>query len=126
MKRMAAPLAAVLLVVFIEFANPSGQVCQKPAHLLLLLLLASISGILWVEVTHFLLHWPLWITAGCIVIWIFFLFRRMQFDFPPAAAISLLPTIIPKEMKEKNAAIRHKLPVVRHKKNLKCNYLVTL
>ncbi|WP_096204597.1 hypothetical protein [Candidatus Methanoperedens nitratireducens] len=107
MKRMAAPLAAVLLVVFIEFANPSGQVCQKPAHLLLLLLLASISGILWVEVTHFL-------------------FRRMQFDFPPAAAISLLPTIIPKEMNEKDAAIRHKLPVVRHKKNLKCNYLVTL
>ncbi len=87
-----------LIVTFIEFANPFGQVCQKPVHLLLLLLLASISGILWVEVTHFLLHWPLWITAGCIVIWIFFLFRRMQFVFPPAAAISLLPTIIPREM----------------------------
>lgn len=87
-----------LIVTFIEFANPCGQVCQKPVHLLLLLLLAAISGILWVEVTHFLLHWPVWITAGCIVIWIFFLFRRMQFVFPPAAAISLLPTIIPREM----------------------------
>jgi hypothetical protein len=87
-----------LIVTFIEFAKPSGPVCQKPVHLLLLLLLASISGILWVEVAHFILHWPLWITAGCIVIWIFFLFRRMQFVFPPAAAISLLPTIIPKEM----------------------------
>ena len=87
-----------LIVTFIEFANPCGQVCQKPVHLLLLLLLASISGILWVEVTHFLLNWPLWITAGCIVIWILFLFHRMQFVFPPAAAISLLPTIIPREM----------------------------
>ncbi|MDD5614591.1 MAG: hypothetical protein PHH85_00145 [Candidatus Methanoperedens sp.] len=87
-----------LIVTFIEFSNPCGQVCQKPLRLLLLLLLASISGILWVEVTHFLLNWPLWVTAACIVIWIFFLFRRMQFVFPPAAAISLLPTIIPREM----------------------------
>lgn len=87
-----------LIVTFIEFANPCNQVCQKPVHLLLLLLLASISGILWVEVTHFLLNWPLWITAGCIVIWILFLFSRMQFVFPPAAAISLLPAIIPRGM----------------------------
>lgn len=87
-----------LIVTFIEFANPCSQVCQKPVRLLLLLLLASISGILWVEVTHFLLNLPLWITAGCIFIWILFLFRRMHFVFPPAAAISLLPTIIPREM----------------------------
>lgn len=87
-----------LIVTFIEFVNPFGQVRQKPVHLLMLLLLASISGIVWVEVTHFLLNWPLWITAGCIVIWIFFLFRGMRFVFPPAAAISLLPTIIPREM----------------------------
>ena len=87
-----------LIVTFIEFANPCGQVCQKPVRLLLLLLFASISGMLWVEVTHFLLNLPLWITAGGIFIFTLFLFRRMQFVFPPAAAISLLPTIIPREM----------------------------
>ncbi|OLN27394.1 hypothetical protein [Desulfosporosinus metallidurans] len=87
-----------LIVSFVEFAKSSGRAEHRPWRLFLLILSAAFSGILGVEVIHILLHWPLWISAGCIVIWTFFLFYQFQFIFPPAAAISLLPTIIHEQM----------------------------
>jgi len=87
-----------LIVVFIEFAKSSGKAAHRPGRLFWLVFVAAFSGALGVEVIHILLHWPLWIAAACIVIWIFFLFHQFQFVFPPAAAISLLPTIIHQQM----------------------------
>lgn len=87
-----------LIVVFIEFASSSGREAHRPGRLFLLILVAAFSGTVGVEVIHILLHWPLWIAAACIVIWMFFLFKQFQFVFPPAAAISLLPTIIHGQM----------------------------
>lgn len=87
-----------LIVTFVEFAKSSDRADHRPWRLFWLILAAAVSGILWVEVICILLHWPLWISAACIVISIFFLFQQFQFVFPPAAAISLLPTIIHEEM----------------------------
>jgi hypothetical protein len=87
-----------LIVVFIEFASSSGRKTHRPGRLFWLILAAAISGTVGVEVIHILLNWPLWIAAACIVLWIFFLFHQFEFVFPPAAAISLLPTIIHEKM----------------------------
>lgn len=90
-------IAPPLIVTFVEFANPNGKVRKKPGHLFGLILFAAFSGTLAVELHHTQLYWPLWVFAGCITIWIFFLYKQFEIAFPPAAAISLLPTIIPQE-----------------------------
>ena len=87
-----------LIVVFIEFASSSGRETHRPGRLFWLILAAAISGTVGIEVIHILLNWPLWIAAACIVLWVFFLFHQFEFVFPPAAAISLLPTIIHEKM----------------------------
>jgi len=87
-----------LIVVFIEFASSSGREAHRPGRLIGLILVAAISGTVGIEVIHILLNLPLWIAAACIVLWIFFLFHLFGFVFPPAAAISLLPTIIHEQM----------------------------
>jgi hypothetical protein len=48
--------------------------------------------------TQLQLHWPLWISAICIVMCSFFLYGQFKLPFPPAIAIALLPTIVPKEL----------------------------
>ncbi len=91
-------IAPPLIVTFVEFANPSGQLSQRPIRLLGMILAAALSGTLLFEMLHHRLYWPLWISAGSIVLWIFFLYRQFELVFPPAMAISLLPTIIPQDM----------------------------
>lgn len=91
-------IAPPLIVTFIEFANTAGKVYRQPVRLFGLMLSAAFSGTLWVELIHLQFYWPLWIAALCSVIFIFFLFNKFNITFPPAAAIALLPTIIPVEM----------------------------
>jgi len=87
-----------LIVAFIEFAKSSGEAARRPGRLFWLVFVSALSGALGVELIYVWLHWPLWIAAACIIIWIFFLFHQFRFVFPPAAAISLLPTIIHQQM----------------------------
>ena len=48
-------------------------------------------------VLHNMVQLPLVIVAGCSVIGVLILFRFLKLSFPPAMAIALLPTIIPRE-----------------------------
>lgn len=91
-------IAPPLIVAFIEFSNTSGKVYQHPVRLFGLILLSAFSGTLGVVLTHLQLHWPLWVSVIGIVLCSFLLFDRFKITFPPAAAISLLPTIVPEEM----------------------------
>lgn len=90
-------IAPPLIVVFVELAKPKGKLYSKTRLVFISLVLAAFSGVLWVYLIYYLLHWPVWVSAGLSMICIFLIFHFLQFILPPAAAIALLPIIIPFE-----------------------------
>lgn len=88
-------IAPPLLVAFVELVKPKGTLRAKSGVVFILLGLAAFSGVFWLTAIYYFLHWPLWIYAGLAVAWLFFLFHSFSLPFPPAAAITLLPAIIP-------------------------------
>lgn len=88
-------LAPPLIVVFIEITQPQGALRHKGLNVLLLVALAAFSGVFWQIVTAQLLHLPLWICGIIAMVWLFFLYNRTGLSLPPAAALTLLPVIVP-------------------------------
>ncbi|MFL0196985.1 hypothetical protein ACJDU8_15665 [Clostridium sp. WILCCON 0269] len=88
-------IAPPLIVAFVELAKPKGKLYSKTGLVFISLVLAAFSGVLWLYLVYYLLHWPVWISAGLSMGCIFLIFHFLQFTLPPAAAITLLPMIIP-------------------------------
>lgn len=91
-------IAPPLIVAFIEFTNPRSKLGKQPERLFGLILCTAVSGALLLYFLHFQWLWPVWLVAGCIVLWSLFLFQQFKLILPPAIAIALLPTIIPAAM----------------------------
>lgn len=88
-------IAPPLIVVLVELSKPNGPLRSKVSLVFALLVLAAFSGVLWLYLIYYFLHWPVWISACLAVAWVFLLFYYIRLPFPPAAAITLLPTIVP-------------------------------
>lgn len=88
-------IAPPLIVAFVEMSKPNGLLRRKSRAIIILLVLAAFSGVLWLHFIHHILHWPIWISAALTISTVFLIYHVMQLSFPPAAAIALLPTIIP-------------------------------
>jgi hypothetical protein len=88
-------LAPPLIVTFFEFMRNKSPLRDRFISLILLMCISSLSGVLFLKLLHHYLQLPLWLIAGTLVIWVTILFRLLKISFAPAAAISLLPTIIP-------------------------------
>jgi hypothetical protein len=90
-------VAPPLIVAFVELSKPGGALRDKTGKILGLLVFAALSGVLWFALIHTVLHWPLWITACASTATVFVGYHVLQLPFPPAVAIALLPTILPRE-----------------------------
>lgn len=90
-------LAPPLIVVFVEFTQPDSRIGKKGLQVFFLLVLAAFSGVILFYLTQYCMHWPLWVSSILSLIWLFLLYDWFKIKFPPAAAITLLPSIIPAE-----------------------------
>lgn len=88
-------VAPPLIVVFVELSKPKGSLQAKAGRIFTLLVSAAFLGVFWLYLINYLLFWPVWISVVLTMGSVLLLFRLSQLIFPPAAAISLLPTIIP-------------------------------
>ncbi|HEY8890563.1 MAG TPA: HPP family protein [Clostridium sp.] len=88
-------VAPPLIVAFVELAKLKGTLHLKTRLVFISLVLSAFSGVIWLYLIYYFLHWPLWISGGLSVVSILLIFYILQFSFPPAAAITLLPIIIP-------------------------------
>ncbi len=87
-------IAPPLIVAFVELSKPHGTLRQKSGTIFVLLVLAAFSGVFWLYVGT-RLQWPVWISAGLSMTSVYLFFHTLRLSFPPAAAIALLPMIIP-------------------------------
>lgn len=92
---MTYMIAPPLIVAFAEFSKPNSPLIKKAWLTLVLLVIAAVSGVLFLYFIYYLFNWPLWLSTGLSLSLIFLLFYYLRFPFPPAAAIALLPTILP-------------------------------
>ncbi|MCB2294853.1 hypothetical protein LGK95_15240 [Clostridium algoriphilum] len=90
-------IAPPLIVAFVELTKQNGKLYSKTKLIFMLLVVAAFSGVIWLYLIYYLLHWPIWISAGMSIFCLLLIFHFLQFTFPPAAAITLLPIIIPLE-----------------------------
>lgn len=88
-------IAPPLIVTFVELAKSKGKPHSKIRLVFILLVLAAFSGVLWLYLIYYFLHWPIWISAGLSVVCILLIFHFLRFPLPPASAITLLPMVIP-------------------------------
>jgi len=88
-------IAPPLIVAFVELAKPNGKLHLKTGLVFILLVFAAFSGVIWLYFIYYFLHWPIWISAVVSMVCILLVFHFLRFSFPPAAAITLLPMIIP-------------------------------
>ncbi|MGI6554553.1 MAG: hypothetical protein ACOX2P_04100 [Bacillota bacterium] len=90
-------LAPPLIVVFIELTQPHSLLREKPVKVLLLIVLAALSGVLWLVLVVEFLNLPLWVFSILAMAWLFMLYHWIGVQLPPAGAITLLPAIVPVE-----------------------------
>ena len=88
-------IAPPLIVAFAELSKPGCSIRKNPVKVFLLLSLAAFSGVFWLYLINHVMHWPIWIPAALSVLSVFLLYHMLKLHFPPAAAIALLPVIIP-------------------------------
>ena len=88
-------IAPPLIVSFAELSKPDCPMREKPFKVFLLLSSAAFSGAAWLYLIYYMMHWPIWVSAGLSVLSVFFFYHILNLHFPPAAAIALLPVIIP-------------------------------
>jgi len=88
-------VAPPLIVTYVELSKTESALRQRLWHVLALLGAAALTGVAQLHLFHVVLHWPLWISAGVTTGTVFLLYQLFSLSFPPAAAIALLPTILP-------------------------------
>lgn len=88
-------IAPPLIVVFIELAKPNGWLRAKASIIFLLIATGALVGVFWLWLFYYSLHWPIYISVVFSLASILLLFLVLRLPFPPAAAITLLPTLLP-------------------------------
>lgn len=88
-------IAPPLIVTFVELTKSKGKLHSKTGLVFILLVFAAFSGVLWLYLIYYFLQWPVWISAGLSMVCILFVFHFLRLSLPPAAAITLLPILIP-------------------------------
>lgn len=88
-------VAPPLIVTFVELSKPTSALRQKVPQIMALLTLSAVAGVISLYGVYYVLHWPLWASAAITFGSVFFLYQVFSLPFPPAAAIALLPTILP-------------------------------
>jgi hypothetical protein len=90
-------VAPPLIVAFAECSKPNGSLRKKTLKIMILLTSAAFIGVFWLEIIGHVLRWPIWVFALLSLSSVFLSYRYLRLPFPPAAAIALLPAIIPAE-----------------------------
>ena len=87
-------LAPPLIIACIEFVTPGGPFRKRPFSLYLLVVLggAAGAGAAWLASQGWV---PPFVAAGLTVCFVFLLFQILNMPCPPAAALSVLPFIVP-------------------------------
>lgn len=88
-------IAPPLIVAFIELSRPHQSLRKKPVKVLLLIALSATFGVVWLHVVTTIYHGPFWLFSGLSLATVFLLFNALQVSFPPAAALALLPVLVP-------------------------------
>lgn len=84
-----------LIVTYVEFVNSKAGFRNRPVQTLLLLVTASTIGTFFQIIGYQHFHLPETIVVLCIFICLFTLFEWIGKFFAPAAALALIPTILP-------------------------------
>lgn len=90
-------IAPPLIVAFVEIIQHHEGTSIRYFKLFWLVGCSAILGTFSMIVLHNMMHLSIVIVAAFSVIGVLLLFRFLKLSFPPAMAISLLPTIIPNE-----------------------------
>ncbi len=90
-------VAPPLIVAFAECSKPNGSLRKKTLKIMILLTFAAFIGVFWLEIICHILQWPIWVFALLSLTSVFLSYHYLRLPFPPAAAIALLPAIIPAE-----------------------------
>lgn len=88
-------IAPPLIVILVELTKSDSKLPNRIWLVFIILVFAAFSGVLWLYVINYLLHWPVWISSGLSFGCLLVIFHLLKFPLAPAAAITLLPTIIP-------------------------------
>lgn len=86
-----------LVVTYVEFANSKAGFRNRPVHTYLLLVIAAILGTVFQLIAYRYLHLPESVIAFLILICLFSLYEWSGKYFAPAAAMALIPLIVPQE-----------------------------
>ncbi len=90
-------IAPPLIVAFVELSRPHQVLRRKPVKVLLLIALSAVLGVMWLHVVTTVFHGPFWLFSGLSLGSVFLLYNGLQISFPPAAALALLPALVPAE-----------------------------
>jgi hypothetical protein len=90
-------VAPPLIVAFAELSKPNGSLRKQSFKIMILLSFAAFIGVFWLEIICHVLQWPIWVFACLSLTSVFLFYHYLRLPFPPAAAIALLPAIIPSE-----------------------------
>ncbi len=88
-------IAPPLMVGFVEISRPNRTLRNAPVKILLLLFLSATVGVAWLYLISTVLHGSLWLFSGLTLVSVFLLYEALRVSFPPAAAIALLPVLVP-------------------------------
>lgn len=84
-----------LIVMFVELSNPNSPLRGRLGGVLLVIAFAALSGVLSLHYLHYVLHYPIWFSSGFALAGLFIVYIVLKLPFPPAAAVCLLPTLLP-------------------------------
>jgi len=90
-------VAPPLIVAFVEIIQHREGISDQRFKLLWLIGCSAVWGSFSMKVLYTMVHLSIVIVAAFSVVGVLLLFRFLKLSFPPAMAISLLPTIIPSE-----------------------------
>ncbi|MBN1140996.1 MAG: hypothetical protein JXB25_04240 [Deltaproteobacteria bacterium] len=88
-------IAPPLIVTFVEFSHRGSPLRKYPKKIFLLLSLAAWIGSACHSTLALGWGWPFWLGAAVTSTALFFCYESLGMLFPPAAAIALLPTLLP-------------------------------
>ncbi|URZ08472.1 HPP family protein [Clostridium felsineum] len=88
-------IAPPLIVAFVELCSPNSKLKNNRLLVFILPVLSAFLGVMCLYLICDLLHLPIWLSACLSVSCVLLIFHLLRFSLPPAAALSLLPAIIP-------------------------------
>lgn len=88
-------IAPPLIVTFVELSNPNSKLRQRLGEIFTLLAFAATGGVLSLYFVHYVWQWPIWVSSALAFLGLVVLYIALKLAFPPAAAICLLPTLLP-------------------------------